>query len=55
MDINISQCNKETMINGSSVREYDITTLKEVMRIAKDAIENIQKDLCGRNRRVYNV
>ncbi len=55
MDINISQCNHETLINGSSIREYDTATLKEAMRIAKYAIEDIQKDLCRRNRRVYNV
>ena len=37
MDINISQCNKETMINGFAARKHDVATLKEALQIAKDA------------------
>ena len=54
MDINISQCNHETVINGFAARKHDAATLKEALRIAKAAIKDIQKDLCRRNRRVYN-
>ena len=52
MDINISQCNKETMINGFAARKHDVATLKEALQIARAAIKDIQKDLCRRNRRV---
>lgn len=53
MDINISQCNKETMINGFAARKHDVATLKEAMRIAQVAVKDIQKDLSRRYRRVY--
>lgn len=45
MDINISQCNHETIINGFAARKHDVATLKEALRIAKVAIKDIQKDL----------
>lgn len=45
MDINISQCNHETIINGFAARKHDITTLKEALQIAKAAVKDIQKDL----------
>lgn len=49
MDINISQCNKETMINGFAARKHDVATLKEAMRIKyrpfKDAEECWQEML----------
>lgn len=45
MDINISQCNHETIINGFAARKHDVATLKEALRIAKAAVKDIQKDL----------
>lgn len=50
MDINISQCNHETIINGFAARKHDVATLKEALRIARAAVKDIQKDLCRRKR-----
>ena len=52
MDINISQCDHETIINGFAARKHDVATLKEALQIAKVAIKDIRKDLCRRYRRV---
>lgn len=48
MDINISQCNHETIINGFAARKHDVAILKEALRIARAAVKDIQKDLCRR-------
>lgn len=45
MDINISQCNHETIINGFAARKHDVATLKEALRIARAAVKDIQKNL----------
>lgn len=50
MDINISQCNHETIINGFAARKHDVATLKVALQIARVAVKDIQKDLCRRKR-----
>ena len=45
MDIKISECNHEIMVNGFAMRKHDKATIHEVLRIAAKAIEEAQRDL----------
>ena len=45
MDIKISECNHEIMVNGFVMRKHDKATIHEVLRIAAKAIEEAQRDL----------